>query len=218
MTGSSKLYLNLLESLVGRKALRNVVLVTTMWNKLRDEDLGEAWDHEQELVNKYWRPLRKNGASLAQFDGSKDAAFALVWQLAGKRSVVLDIQREILDEGQDIRHTAAGSLLMKTEEAQRQDYEMKLAKLSRDLEQQWAVERPGRESHDLQDLKRQEQEAQEGLSQIDSSISKMENRPREGVKERIKRLVGGKATAGAAAILAAALNITLFVVNVAGGG
>ncbi|KAM7210430.1 P-loop containing nucleoside triphosphate hydrolase protein [Rhypophila decipiens] len=112
MTSSSKMYLAILEALIGEMAIPNLVLVTTMWGKLRDEDYGDAMRREQELMDDYWQPLESKGSYVAQFDGTSESAFSFVWQLMGKDRVVLQIQKEIVDEKKYTSDTSAGAKLI----------------------------------------------------------------------------------------------------------
>jgi hypothetical protein len=156
MSGSLRTYLNLLHSLCGDDALKNVMFVTTMWNKVRDEDQGEALRHEQQLVDEFWAPMVAKGACVAQFDGSSDAAYALVWQMSGKKGVILDIQKEYVERSLEVRHTSAG---MKLTEKLREDKEKYTVRLS-ELDTQLAGLAGSSDKVRIQELQRQKKEVQ----------------------------------------------------------
>ncbi|KAI5459403.1 P-loop containing nucleoside triphosphate hydrolase protein [Mariannaea sp. PMI_226] len=223
MTGSSLKYLRMLESLVGEEALENLILVTTMWNQVRDENLGRALRHEQDLLDHYWGPMEEKGSYVAQFDGTPDSAYALVFQLAGKESVVLDVQREIVDQDRTVLDTSAGANLVEQLERDSDVYRLKAAQLDAQLEAELAKE--PRDKGKVRDLRDRKESINRVLRQMDESreqmIDQMRVRPGSPLRERIARFMrgGGKdAMAKAATLLAAVLNVTVFVVQLSMGG
>lgn len=217
MTGSSVAYLKLFRSLCGDHALKNVILVTTMWNKVRDEDHREALRHEQELLNDFWKDMVNKGSYIAQYDGTPDMAFALIWQLVGKAGVVLKIQKE-MDQDMDVLHTAAGQNLLEMLEIDKVEYEMRLKQLEDLMEKE---EERGNKAG-VKELRKQKTSVEGILKRIERSVDKMKVRPGSTVKERIRAIInhGKDYLTGPAAVatLVAVLNITLFVVRVAVGG
>ncbi|KAK2600085.1 hypothetical protein QQS21_005171 [Conoideocrella luteorostrata] len=219
VAGSSMTYLRLLESLVGSHALENLILVTTMWNRLRDEDIDQALRREQELIDKFWRRMEDGGSSVAQFDGTADSAYALVFQLAGKQSVVLEVQKEIVDEDQTMLATAVGSNLLQQLEEHTETYQIRAAELESRLDLELKLE--PRNKKTIQQLRNDKADVDKILRQITSSRDRMMTRPGLPVKERIKRAMegSGKNLVGSPiTILAAVLNLTLFVVRLGLGG
>ncbi|KAH7146868.1 P-loop containing nucleoside triphosphate hydrolase protein [Dactylonectria estremocensis] len=219
MTGSSITYLRLLESLVGDHALENLILVTTMWNKLRDEDRGQALRHEQELLDDYWGPMEEKGSYVAQFDGTPDSAYALIFQLAGKDSVVLDVQKEIMDEDRTVITTSAGKDLMRQLEEDREAYRLRAAKLGSQLRRESDAEPRNKDL--IRQLREEKAHVESVLRQMDQSVDQMKTRPGSPIRQRIKRALRDSnraAIGGAAAVLAAVLNLTVFVVQLGLGG
>jgi len=202
------------ESLCGDDALKNVILVTTMWDKVRDEHYGQALRHEQELLNDFWKPMEEKGSYLAQFDGTRDSAFALVWQLAAKESVILDVQKETVDQDMDVLHTAAGVSLVEKLNVDKVEYELRLKKIESQMEKE---EESGNNAA-VKELRTQKSDVEAILRRIDRSINQMRVRPGSMVKARIKEVVTGRHVETAIGVLVAVLNITLFVVKMAIGG
>ncbi|KAF5586259.1 triacylglycerol lipase II precursor [Fusarium pseudocircinatum] len=112
ITDASLQHIQILRKLVGDNATTNVILVTTMWNILRPEDHRRAVQREQELVTSFWSSMIDNGSIVAQFNGLPRSAYPLIYQLADQPSVVLDIQKEIVDENRSILETATGMILV----------------------------------------------------------------------------------------------------------
>ncbi|KAF5003060.1 hypothetical protein FDECE_10371 [Fusarium decemcellulare] len=215
MTGSSLTYLRLLQSLVGDDALQNVVLVTNMWNKLRDEDVGQAYKREQDLIDNYWGPMADKGSYVTQFDGSADAAYALVYQLAGKPSVVLDVQKQIMDEDRSLLGTTAGATLVHQLE---EDTE---ACLARTVELDSLLERelnsPVQNRERIRMLQDEKAQVENTAHLVEESVDRMEERQGPRIRERVKEAMksGGRE---AIVVLAAVLNLTVFVVQLGLGG
>lgn len=114
ITATSKMYLSILESLVGEAAIPNLILVTTMWGHLNDKYRGVGMRREQELMDQYWQPFAEKGSYVAQFDGSQESAYSFIWQLLAMDSVVLQIQKEIIQEKKSVAETTAGVKLRET--------------------------------------------------------------------------------------------------------
>ncbi|GKU08218.1 unnamed protein product, partial [Fusarium langsethiae] len=112
MTRTSQDYIQLLQDIVGDDALKNVILVTTMWNTLRPEDRKGAVNREQELLNTFWSPMINKNAFVGQFAGTAESAYSLIYQLADQEPVVLDLQRELVDQNRSIIETATGVSLI----------------------------------------------------------------------------------------------------------
>ncbi|KAM0429266.1 hypothetical protein ACHAPT_006480 [Fusarium lateritium] len=214
MTGSSLTYLNLLQSLIGHDALRNVILVTTMWNKLRDQDRREAVQREQELIDKYWNPMIDKGSYTAQFDGTADSAFALVFQLANKESVVLDIQKQLVDQDRPLLDTSAGTVLARNLEDDMKAYRERVTR-------QEALLRHERNAEEwdmiiIRTLEEEKAQVEQLLQLAERSMDRMRVRPESSIGERIKRAVGDGGMS-AAAVVAAVLNVPLTVVQLGFG-
>ncbi|KAJ3466137.1 hypothetical protein MRS44_006795 [Fusarium solani] len=197
MTGSSLTYLNLLRSLVGEDALGNVVLVTNMWNKLRDEDRGQALRREQELVNNYWGPMQRKGSYVVQFDGTTDSAFGLIYQLAVHLGHLGggDLARKL---GNDIKF-----------------YQDKVAQLQGQLEDE--LRTPRRNGERIRRLQEDKARMEEQLKIATKSMERMRVRPSSSIRQRLKQALKGRKQ-DAALVLAAVLNLTLTVVQLGLGG
>jgi hypothetical protein len=108
MEGSSLRNLRMFRKLVGDGALSNVLLVSTHWSRV---SAGEGNHREADLRNKFWKPFLDNGSTMTRHTDTAASARALLDSLVDKARVVLDIQRELVDEGMALVDTAAGSEL-----------------------------------------------------------------------------------------------------------
>ena len=93
--------------LCGESALKNVVIATNMWNE-DPQDVNEA--REKELRGKFFKPaLGDGGAQMVRHLNTVESARDIMRKIVKNDPVVLQIQRELVDEGKDLGDTAAGS-------------------------------------------------------------------------------------------------------------
>ena len=104
-TGISVRNFNMFRKLCGESTLKNVVLVTNMWGRV-EKDVGEA--REKELAQVYFRIALEKDAQLARHHNTTRSAHEIVRRIMKNDPAPLLIQRELVDEGKDIKHTAAG--------------------------------------------------------------------------------------------------------------
>ena len=107
MAGTPLRNLRMFERLCGVDALRNVMLVTTMWS---ESDVSTALSHEEELRTKYWSSMISAGSRIARFDYNQESAWAIVGHLKGT-PLPVQLQVELVDEGKPLAYTSAGSAL-----------------------------------------------------------------------------------------------------------
>ena len=95
--------------LCGDQAVKKVVLVTTMWDKVRRET---GLRRENELVENYWKTMINLGASTARFSNTADSAWKIVdIILKHHETEVLLLQEEIVDLKRSLNETQAGKTL-----------------------------------------------------------------------------------------------------------
>ncbi|KAF9781350.1 P-loop containing nucleoside triphosphate hydrolase protein [Thelephora terrestris] len=104
-TGISVRNFKMFRQLCGDSTLKNVVLVTNMWGRV-EKDVGEA--HEKELAEVYFRPALEKDAQLARHHNTTQSAHEILRRIMKNDPAPLLIQRELVDEGKDIKHTSAG--------------------------------------------------------------------------------------------------------------
>ena len=110
MAGTSMKHLRIFEELCGKNALKNVVLVTTMWDEV-DEDTGNI--AEEKMKTKYWNKMLERNSTTGRFLGTRESAVGLLLPLidaARKRSSLL-LQHEMVDMGKKLIETSAGRQL-----------------------------------------------------------------------------------------------------------
>jgi hypothetical protein len=112
MSGSTLKNLRLFRKLLGDISLRRLILVTSFWDKILPE-IGEPRERELTLNESYWGSFVDKGSRVARSYGDRDSALAILDLFLSIRGpgVVLDIQRELVDQGLTLRHTTAGAYM-----------------------------------------------------------------------------------------------------------
>ncbi|THV66967.1 hypothetical protein D6D28_07883 [Aureobasidium pullulans] len=112
MTGSSMKTLDLFKQLCGDDAFEHIVLATTMWNNVARET-GKQREKDLKENDRYWGLMWQKGSTIIRHD-SKESAMKIVEELLKRNSrVVLNIQRELVDEHKTLEDTAAGQTVSK---------------------------------------------------------------------------------------------------------
>ena len=98
--------------LTGRKGTNNVVLATTMWDKLHPK-LDDGSKRERGLTKKYWKVMIRNGAGVERFLNTSDSAWSIVNNVVNRNGpkVALLFQEETVDQGRYVEETSAGEAL-----------------------------------------------------------------------------------------------------------
>jgi DNA anti-recombination protein RmuC len=94
--------------LCGDSTLKNVILVTNMWGKV-EQGVGEA--RERELAGVYFKPALDKDAQLARHHNTTQSSHDIIRRIMKNHPTPLRIQRELIDEGKDIKDTAAGEAI-----------------------------------------------------------------------------------------------------------
>ena len=124
-TGIAGRNFKMFRELCGDTTLKNVVLVTNMWSEVSPE-VGEF--REDELSNRFFKPAIDKGAQMVRHHNTAQSAHDIIRLIMKNRPVVLQIQRELVDEHKDIGDTAAGEAINKelNEQMRRHQAEMKV--------------------------------------------------------------------------------------------
>lgn len=118
MQGSALRSIHMLKALCGEGSFPNVVLVTTMWNVLEQSGVasnsGVQRENELRGNDNFWGRMEKGGSRIVRHSGDLQSARDIVSLLVDKKStVVLDIQRQMVDEEKSLDETTAGNYVQK---------------------------------------------------------------------------------------------------------
>jgi len=110
MSGSAMKNLRLFSSLCGQKAIPNVVIVTTMWSKVTQE---EGTMREEALKREVWKDLLADGCTVARFEDTYESAWKIVGSLVKMNQAGVLLPREIVDDRLRLNETQVGITLNK---------------------------------------------------------------------------------------------------------
>jgi hypothetical protein len=96
------------EAICGKGALRNVVLTTTMWDRVPQET---CLKRETQLRTHLWRSMLSRGCRIARFDSTWESAWTIIDGFSAESRRSLRLQREIVDEKKDLSLTSAFAAL-----------------------------------------------------------------------------------------------------------
>jgi len=96
-------------NLCGDDAVRNVILTTTMWSRVKAE-VGSQ--REKELRGKYWKPMLDLGSGTHRFLGTHESAWSIINVFREKdQNDTLLLQEEMVDLEKRLSETQAGKTL-----------------------------------------------------------------------------------------------------------
>ena len=178
---------NMFRKLCGESTLKNVILVTNMWTR-DPQDINEA--RERELSSKFLKTALDLGAQMVRHRDTIQSAHDIVRRIMKNQPVVLQIQRELVDERKSIINTAAGESvsnelkeLIRRHQAELNDVreEMKQALEAKDEAMKQVLENTKR---DLQEKVEKIEKASEGLvANYAAEKERMRARMEEMVRE-----------------------------------
>ncbi len=107
MQGSAKKNLLMFKKLCGGDALRNVVLATTMWDKVTPSDGGRR---EAQLADtpEFWGWMMSKGSRVFRHTNNSESARRIVGFLVPKSKITLDLQEQMVNEHKTLDKTHAG--------------------------------------------------------------------------------------------------------------
>ena len=115
VSGTAHHNLCMFAELCGDKSARNVMLVTTMWDRVRDIPAAES--KEASLKERYWKVMIHHGASVGRFHMNQLDGPNSPWEMVDKMirqhqlGQALLLQEEMVDEGKRLEQTNAGKAL-----------------------------------------------------------------------------------------------------------
>jgi chemotaxis protein histidine kinase CheA len=125
------------KKLCGENAFQHIKLATTMWKNLNGPNLSydTGVAREKELLDRkeWWGLMCERGSSVVRHDGTKECAMEMIEDLIQRRNqggpVVLDIQKEMVDEKLSLEDTAAGQVVEEELTIAKQKFKEQIADL-----------------------------------------------------------------------------------------
>ena len=112
MSGTPHRNLLMFEELTGPGIAKNVVLATTMWDKLHPK-FDDGNKQEKDLEKKYWNVMIHHGATVERFLNTSDSAWSIIDNVVkrNEQKAVLLIQEEMIIQKTSFLKTSAGKTL-----------------------------------------------------------------------------------------------------------
>lgn len=112
MGGASKRSFRLFRKLCGEATLKNVIIVTTMWDKVPLVQ-GESREGELKTDARFFKPALDDGARMTRHQNTVLSAHEAIRAIYEREHsyVPLDIQKELVDEKKHLARTAVGQEL-----------------------------------------------------------------------------------------------------------
>jgi len=95
------------QKLCGPDSLKNVVIVTTMWDMVSLEE-GSEREQELKLSDSMFKPVLDGGATIMRHHNTPQSATEVINRLLGKTATTVQIVREIAEEKKHVQDTEAG--------------------------------------------------------------------------------------------------------------
>lgn len=114
MGGSAKRNLFTFQKLVGTDALKNVILTTTMWERLASPEEGQRRIKELEERDDYWGCMVQRNSTTYQHYNTRESAMALIAKIVQnfqEAPVELLMQKQMIDQNIALLQTDAGQVV-----------------------------------------------------------------------------------------------------------
>lgn len=110
MSGSRRKNLLMFRELCGTEALKNVAVVTSMWDVV-DRAKGEQQERLLVETPDCFKPLVDSKACVMRHDNTHESAITIIRRLIGNDPLPLQIQQQLVEQGMQIIHTSAAKYL-----------------------------------------------------------------------------------------------------------
>ncbi|CAM1502632.1 Fc.00g074080.m01.CDS01 [Cosmosporella sp. VM-42] len=165
MQGSARSNLFMFKKLCGPDALKNVILVTTMWEKVDYQD-GERREEELKSTPDFWGLMMDKGSQVYRHQNNADSARRALKMFLSDNieqpAITLDIQDEMVNGKKKLNETGAGQEVESALQQQREKFQKQIAELQEMMKE--ALEMRDRES--AEQLRQQKEEMDQNLDKI----------------------------------------------------
>ena len=139
MRGSAIKNLAMFQALCGDSSLEHVVLATTKWDDLLPTDrdtVGQRREKEVAESPDFWGNMLDNGSKMFRHYNNRASALRIIDHLLSRKGhMVLDIQRQMVDQGRSLDDTSAGQTLQRELVEQRRLHEAELHRIREGLDE-----------------------------------------------------------------------------------
>jgi seryl-tRNA synthetase len=133
MGGTAKKNLVMFKNLCGKNALKNVILVTTMWSEIALEK-GDEREAELVATPEFWGWMMGKGSRICRHTGDRQSAMSILKYFVDQNSqVVLDIQDQMVNQDKSLNETSAGIELGHELIREREKFQAELQQVQQDM-------------------------------------------------------------------------------------
>ncbi|KAJ5942072.1 hypothetical protein N7516_002240, partial [Penicillium verrucosum] len=187
MQGSAMKNLFMFKKLCGPDALKNVILATTMWERVGMED-GERREQELERTSEFWGEMIMRGALLKRHQNNANSAWSLVDVFASKsstkRKAVLTIQQEMVVQHKPLAKTDAGMELESSLVQEREKWSRELERTRDDMREALAA----KDKESLEQLRETEAKMNKKIDEIERAREELKIDMRLQYESQITKL------------------------------
>ncbi|KAI0542496.1 hypothetical protein GGR58DRAFT_452595 [Xylaria digitata] len=191
MQGSAKRNLLTFKELCGEKALSKVILATTMWDKVEEQE-GARREKELQDRPEFWGWMISKGSSCHRLDNTAESKKRIVHLLADHdEPVATDIQTQLVDEQRRLDQTSAGRELHSELIREREKWEREREEIKRQMEE--AIKKSDREAQEALEEERDRytrmiKKAEKNTNALRSTMEELIARRDKKVAEIEKRM------------------------------
>ncbi|KAJ5442074.1 hypothetical protein N7445_005081 [Penicillium cf. griseofulvum] len=147
MQGSARRNIQTFRDLCGEDALKKVILVTTMWDKLQSNE-GNMREKQLKETKDFWGWMLSKGSTCHRHDNTEATARDIVHQLAKHRSpIVTDLQKQLVDQNLKLDETVAGKGIQSEMLKERAKWMKEQEKFEKEIRE--AMEQKDREKEEI---------------------------------------------------------------------
>ena len=177
--GTTRKNFKMFQEFCGKRALRNVVLVTNMWGEVSTQR-GERNEAELMREGVLFKPALDMGAQMARHKDTAPSAKDILRLILNNHPLPLRIQEEMVDEGKDITETSAGRELNREMHEQIEKHKEEMRMLEEKAKKKLEEEKKKRE----EERKKREDEWKKRDEEEKKARDGEERRRREEKKKR----------------------------------
>ncbi|KAI0416278.1 P-loop containing nucleoside triphosphate hydrolase protein [Xylaria grammica] len=130
MTHHATKNLQMFQKLTGENNLKNVILATSMWDRVSVE---EGLARERELKSKFWKMLLAYEAKAIRYAGSAESARSIAQMLMVNTPFFVQLQKEMGKDGRALRDTSAGQQIAMELAKMKEEHKRELADMEATL-------------------------------------------------------------------------------------
>lgn len=189
MTGVSQKNFRLFRKICGDGTLKNVIIVTTMWDTTARE-VAERRERELAENPTFFKTALDRGAQMRRHNNNIDSARRILRTIMGFPPEILRIQHETVDEGKALVQTDAGRDLNAELARVEARYREEINRLKEE-HQAATAQRSSEHFEEVRDLTAQLAESRQALQKIESekkTLTEEKQHDNAATEDRLKRV------------------------------